>query len=140
MSEELSPGVLTSLDRINLLAGHSKKLTISVALEEGLAANVGVIAEGLPAGVKVYPALESEPNPVELGGGANLDDSDREKYVPRTRKTNIVLAANPDATHNETLHWIRFAISFLPTSGPILRVQEIPLMVSHSPVGKDKRQ
>ena len=123
------------IDRINLIAGVPKKLTVVTGLEEGFAAAVAVGVEGLPEGVKLFPASAPETQPSVL-----LDEGDRERYLPRTSRAPVVLIANADAVPTETPQSVRFTVRCFAGTGSTLRVHEVPLMVLRHPGGHTNQE
>ncbi len=135
VNEESKPGAAVPIDRINLIAGVPKKLTVVTGLEEGFAAAVAVGVEGLPEGVKLFPASAPETQPSVL-----LDEGDRERYLPRTSRAPVVLIANADAVPTETPQSVRFTVRCFAGTGSTLRVHEVPLMVLRHPGGHTNQE
>jgi hypothetical protein len=79
-------------DHINLEAGSTHPLTVTVDREEGFSGYVTLDVEGLPAGVIVLPALEDHVEPPPLPNGGRL-----ERYVAKPQRTAVVLAAADSA-------------------------------------------
>ena len=79
-------------DRVNLVAGEARKLTVTTGQEEGFDGEVAIGVEGLPRGVEALIGTEVEPE------GPLADPSVREQsFVPKTQKATIVLLADADA-------------------------------------------
>ena len=135
VNEGSKPGTAVPIDRINLIAGVPKKLTVVTGLEEGFAAAVAVGAEGLPQGVKLFPASAPETQP-----GVLLDEGDKERYLPRTSRAPVVLIADADAVSTETPQWVRFTVRCFAGKGFTLRVREVPLMVVRHPGGQGNKE
>ena len=79
-------------DRVNLVAGEARKLTVTTGQEEGFDGEVVIAVEGLPRGVEALTGTEVEDE------GPLADPSVRERsFVPKTQKATIVLLAHADA-------------------------------------------
>jgi hypothetical protein len=79
-------------DHINLEAGSSHPITVTIDREEGFSEYVTFDVEGLPAGVTVLPALEDHVEPPPLPNGGRL-----ERYVAKQHRTAVMLAAADSA-------------------------------------------
>jgi hypothetical protein len=79
-------------DHINLEAGSTHPVAVTVDREEGFNGYVTVDVEGLPAGVTVLPALEDYQEPPPLPNGGRL-----ERYVAKQQRTAVMLAATDSA-------------------------------------------
>ena len=114
------------VDRINLVAGRSKKLTLMSEQEEGFSGEVAVIVEGLPPGVQVLPVGVDVPEPKPTGE----EGIKKESYIPTTRKASVLLLAESAAVTNLPT-MVRVAARPIVGGelGPLLVVKEIPFMV-----------
>ena len=138
-------GYLTA-DRINLVPGEAKKLTVATSREEGFAGDIVVVVENLPTGVEAFPGTEVEP---PVGG---FEDKGRtERFQPEMQKATIILLAHETAPVTTMPHLIRinlrpvgegrvgryykpagedfFRPVVLGQVGRLLPAKEIPLMV-----------
>jgi hypothetical protein len=79
-------------DHINLEAGSSHPVTVTIDREEGFSQYVTLDIEGLPAGVSVLPALEDHVEPPPLPNGGRL-----ERYVAKQQRAAVMLAAADSA-------------------------------------------
>ena len=75
-------------DHINLEAGSTHPVEVTIDREEGFRDFVALDVEGLPAGVTVLPALEDREEPPPLPNGGRL-----ERYVAKQQRTAVILAA-----------------------------------------------
>ena len=114
-------------DRLNLVAGRSKKLTLTSEQEEGFSGEVAVVVEGLPLGVRGLPVGTDVPDPGP-GGEKGIE---KESYVPNTRKASVVLLAESAAAVTNLPRMLRVAARPIVDDelGPLLAVKEIPLMI-----------
>ena len=117
-------------DRVNLRAGRAAKLTLVTAQEEGFAGEIVLRMENLPPGVEALPGTELEPEK-----GINPDEGPKERFVPKSQKTTVLLVARGDAPATPMPRMIRIvARPVLGGSlGPPQFVQEVPLMVLRRP-------
>ena len=117
---------LDESDRINLIPGEARKLTISASHEEGFKGNVSFAITGLPPGVEAFPAVQisdsQEPMDVAVSP---------EMVEPKIQKSAIILLAETDTP--PTRFPMNLRLHFRPIvegrSGPNVLVQQIPLMV-----------
>ena len=114
-------------DRINLVAGRSKKLTLTSEQEEGFSGEVAVVVEGLPPGVRILPVGIDVPEP----GPAAEESIKKESYVPNLRKASVLLLAESAAPVTNLPTMVRVAARPIVGGelGPLLVVKEIPFMV-----------
>ena len=90
-------------DRVNLVAGEARKLTVTTGQEEGFDGEVVIGVEGLPRGVEALTGTEVEDE------GPLADPSVRERsFVPKTQKATIVLLAHADAPATSMPKVVRF--------------------------------
>jgi hypothetical protein len=124
------------IDRINLVAGTAKKLTVRTSLEEGFAGTVVATLEGLPPGVEVLPASETAPDDTP-----RLDQGDKRRFLPQTSTTTLVLIARHDSPITRVPHFVRAVVTPVYPDGSMgksFSVQPVPLMVTR-PNPKDLR-
>lgn len=118
--------ILKNLDRINLLPGQAKKLTVVTAHEEGFSGDVVFSFSGLPAGVEVFPAAEPNQNKAPTEVTENSD-----AIVVKLQETSIVLLASPDSPLTliplQVQMFARPLVNGQP--GSPFFVKQIPLMV-----------
>ena len=114
-------------DRVNLVAGRSKKLTLTSEQEEGFSGEVAVVVEGLPPGVRILPVGIDVPEP----GPAAEESIKKESYVPNLRKASVLLLAESAAPVTNLPTMVRVAARPIIGGelGPLLVVKEIPFMV-----------
>jgi hypothetical protein len=113
-------------EQINLRAGGTRELNITVEREEGFSGLVAFSAENVPAGVTVISAA---PKPVEkppLPNGGKL-----ERYTPIVQNSALVLEAAPDAVPSESAAKIRIVARPMVDGklGGAIVVKELPLMI-----------
>ena len=90
-------------DRVNLVAGEARKLTLTTGREEGFDGEVVIGVEGLPRGVEALTGTEVE------NEGPLADPSVRERsFVPKTQKATIILLAKADAPATSMPKVVRF--------------------------------
>jgi hypothetical protein len=113
-------------DRVNLRAGGSSPLTVTIDREEGFRGYVAVDIEDLPRGVTALPALENPEDKPPLPNGGKL-----ERYTPREQRTSVMLIAAPDAPASDLPARIRVIVRVVGEGrlAAPLAVKEIPLMV-----------
>ncbi len=75
-------------DRVNLAAGSSHPLAVTIDREEGFGGYVAFDVEGLTAGVTVLPALEDYVEALPLPNGGRV-----ERYIAKQQKSVLLLAA-----------------------------------------------
>jgi hypothetical protein len=113
-------------DHVNLPAGSSRPLTVTIDREEGFRGYVAVDVEGLPAGVTALPALENPEDKPPLPNGGKL-----ERYTPRQQRTTVMLIAAPDAAVSQLPARVRVIVRVI-SGGKLadpVAVKEIPLVV-----------
>ena len=118
------------IDRINLVRGRAKKLTIFTSHEEGFTGDVSFFVAGLPPGVEALAAAEvnDEREPTEV-------TVDPELILPKRQETTIVLLAGEDAPLTRLPAAIRLQCRPIVNGKPgsTLRVRDMPLMVVTEP-------
>jgi hypothetical protein len=113
-------------DRVNVRAGSSRPLNVTIDREEGFRGYAAVDVEGLPAGVTALPALENPEDKPPLPNGGRL-----ERDTPREQRATVMLIAAPDAPPSEVPARIRVNVRVI-SEGRVfdpIAVKEIPLMV-----------
>ena len=113
-------------DRINLVPGEARKLTVMTGQEEGFAWEIALTMENLPPGVVALPGTEVEPE-----GGVNPDEGPKERFLAKTQKATIVLVARVDAPATAMPRVVTMMARPIVEGKPgaPLPVAEIPLMV-----------
>ena len=77
---------------VNLRPGQAKKVTILSDQEEGFGGDILFSADGLPSRVQFMPGAEVEPHKEPP-----LPEIHKERFVPKSQKTTVLLAAAPGA-------------------------------------------
>ena len=118
-------------ERINLVAGEAKKLTVTTAQEESFTGDIAVSLQGLPPGVQAIPGTQVEPDK-----GPPLDEGYKERFLPKKEKVVILLVADAKAPATRLPTSIRVLARPVVDGklGEQLAVQQIPLMVISPPV------
>ena len=118
--------LLDESDRINLIPGEARKLTISTAHEEGFKGDVSFTITGLPPGVEAFPAVEVNDSQEPLDVAVTP-----EMVEPTMQESAIILLAEADTPPTRFPKNLR--VHFRPivegSPGANLLVQQIPLMV-----------
>jgi hypothetical protein len=115
------------IDRINISPGVPKKLRVSINVEEGLPDSFMVTMEGLPPGVQVLPASQTDPDATPP-----LDEGDKYRFLPKTSYAMIMLAARGDCPVTPMPVMTRLVVTTVQPDGTISRplaVQPVPLVV-----------
>ena len=119
------------IDRINLVRGEAKKLTIFTPHEEGFTGDVSFSVTGLPPGVEALAAAEvnDEKAPTEI-------PVDPELILPKTQETTIVLLAGDEAPLTRIPSTMRLQCRPIVNGKPgsTLLVRDLPLMVVEKPL------
>jgi hypothetical protein len=113
-------------DHVNLRAGSSRPVNVTIDREEGFRGYAAVDVDGLPAGVTALAALENPDDKPPLPNGGRL-----ERYTPREQRTTLLLVAAPDASPSDLPARIRVHVRVIG-AGKLLdpiATKEIPLMV-----------
>ncbi len=118
-------------DRLNLVVGKVRLVTLQLEREEDFRDPVMATMEGLPAGVTVVPGAE---NPVER---PPLQNAGRiERYIPKTTQYfSFLLSVAEDAALSETIVWPRVVVRPVKEqrlAAPILE-KRFPMMVVRAP-------
>lgn len=117
-------------DRINLIRGEAKKLTVITEQEEGFDGEIALMIENLPQGVESFPATEVEPD-----RPPPLPDAKRLWFVPKRQTATIMLLASTDAPATALPQFARVSARPIVQGKPGIpvSVREIPLMVVAKP-------
>ncbi len=120
-------------DRINLVPGRARKLSIVTHQEEGFAGEVLFDCSNLPPGVRVFAGAD-----VEKKGNAPVSQQE-ENFLPAVQKTTLVLLADPDAAVTRMPSLVRLTARPVVGGrvGADLPVAELLLMVV-APSGPDQ--
>ncbi|HTF64591.1 MAG TPA: hypothetical protein VK638_18065, partial [Edaphobacter sp.] len=121
-------GKLTSsADHLNLQAGETRTLTVTLDREEEFAGVVALEAEGLPAGVVAVAAMEKPADRPPLPNAGKV-----ERYIPKPQTASLLLVTSPDAPPSNDPVVVR-VIARPVVKGKLgnpIRVGEIPVMVT----------
>ena len=113
-------------DAANLVPGEASKLTIITDQEEGFGGEVVLKIEGLPRGVEALAGADVEPDT-----GLPFPEVHKERFVPKSKKTTIVLVTAADAPATQMPKVAR--ITARPVVGgklgAPLKVRDLPVMV-----------
>ena len=118
--------VRTDTDRLNLVAGQARKMTVATDQEEGYSGDIALVLEGLPEGVAFYPGTE-----VKAYQGPVPEDGLRPRFSPTSESVTIVLLAGADAPATPLPVKLRLLARPISDDGPgsSLLIKEIPTMV-----------
>ncbi len=113
-------------DRINVVRGEARKLTLTTGQEEGFGGDIALTVENLPPGVEALPGTE-----VETDRGINPDEGPKDKFLAKTQKATILLMASKDAALTSSPRFLRVKARPVVDGKPgmPIPVAEIPLMV-----------
>jgi hypothetical protein len=117
-------------DHLNLTPGDAKTVRVMFDREEDYRGAITVVAESLPPGVTAATAADFEPDkdaPSTVGK--------RERYVPRTERAVVVLAADSGAAPTPQPHKVRLSVRPLVDGklGDVLSTKTIYMMVINKP-------
>jgi hypothetical protein len=117
-------------DSLNLVQGQAKTITVAFDREEDYRGALVVAAESLPPGVSAVAGADYEPDkdpPPAIGK--------RERYLPRTEKLVVALAAGPDAPVSPEPQNVRLVARPLVNGrlGDVLFTKTFPMMVLSKP-------
>lgn len=114
-------------DHVNLETGASHPVVVMIDREEGFSDYVTLDFEGLPAGVRVLPALENYEEPPPLPNGGR-----RERYVAKQQRAAVMLVAENDAPLTAMPVRVRLVARLLHEGHPYAPIvaKEIWLMVT----------
>ncbi len=117
---------LDESDRINLIPGEARKLTIYASHEEGFKGDVSFDIRGLPCGVEAFPAVQVDDSQEAMDVAVSP-----EMVEPTIQESAIILLAEADTPL--TRFPMNLRIHFRPIvegrPGPPVLVQQIPIMV-----------
>jgi hypothetical protein len=113
-------------DQINLRAGATREVNISIEREEGFNGLVAFEVEGTPAGVTVLPAAPKPVDKPPLPNGGKL-----ERYTPIVQNSALVFMTAPDAAPSESAAKIRIVARPVVNGkmGEPVVVKELPLVI-----------
>ncbi|MBL8234643.1 MAG: hypothetical protein JNL98_39455, partial [Bryobacterales bacterium] len=118
--------VRIATDHLNLAAEEAKTVRVLFDREEDYRGGVAITAENLPAGVTAHTGsdFEEDRDPVEPVGK-------RERFLPKTERTTVVLTAASDAPPTPNPVDIRLLVRPLSGGrlGQIIASKTIPVMV-----------
>lgn len=127
--------VRTDTDRLNLVAGQARKITVTTDQEEGYSGDIALVLDGLPEGVEFYPGTE-----VKAYQGPVPEDGFKTRFAPRSESVTIVVLAGADAP--ATSLPVKLRLLARPISddgpGPGLLIKEIPTMVVRPSQGAEE--
>jgi hypothetical protein len=117
--------------RINLAAGETKPVTVTMEREEGYRSAAVITVEDLPPGVTALPAAENE---IERPALPNAGRPER--YSPQTQTRVVLLAASADAAAAEMPVEARVLVRPVVKGkiGAPVAEQRVPVMVTAPPV------
>ncbi len=92
-------------DRVSLVPGYSKKLTVTTEREEGFSGEIAVTLDNLPPGVEVLPATELEEEQV-----APHDEGLKQSFRPETEQVVVLLVAREDAPATTIPQLVRVSV------------------------------
>jgi hypothetical protein len=118
--------LVSQADRINLVRGQSKKLTITTSHEEGFTGDVMFWFTGLPEGVEAFPTAElnDKRDPTDV-------DENADAVAAKIQTINVVLLAGAKAPMTTTPKTVRLYCRPIAAGqpGPSLLVNTMPVMV-----------
>jgi hypothetical protein len=128
--------VAKGVDRIHLVAGESRSITLAVELEEGFDGEVAVSVEDLPPGVSAVTGLSAS----DKGNTPSVKVGDQihmERHLPQPRSVTIMFMTDIGAPPTGTPHPVRVVARPVLKGKPgrALPCQEILLTVS----GREKQ-
>jgi len=118
--------VVTAVDHINLSAGETRTLTVTLDREEDFGGVVALLVDNLPPGVTAIPAMDKPEERPPLPNGGKL-----ERYTPKPQTASLLLVASANAAPSDQPVKIRLS------ARPIVKgqwkdaipVAEIPMML-----------
>ena len=113
-------------DRLNLIQGEAKKLTVTISREEGFEGEVAIAVKNLPSGVKVLPAAE-----LEEAEGPSLARLHPERFLAKEETVTLVFLVAKDAESTELPNLVTVGVQPIlqGSVGPFFAVKQIPIMV-----------
>ncbi len=123
-------GLELDVDRVNLLQGKAKRLTVTADREEGFGGEIALSVENLPAGVQAYPTAVQEPDRPPA-----FDEGEKDVFRPETQKVSLTLIAEERASPTRVPVFLlvkaRAVVDGVP--GAEIEVGKVPLMVVPPP-------
>lgn len=118
--------VSVAQDRLNLIQGEAKKLTVTIAREEGFEGEMAIAVKNLPSGVKVLPAAE-----LEEAKGPSLARLHPERFLAKEETATLVflVAKNAKSTQVPRFATVEVQPILQGSVGPSFAVKQIPIMV-----------
>ena len=118
-------------NKLNLIQGEAQNLIVTSELEEEFRGEITLRVNGLPSGVKAFPATYYQPEKPP-----HLDEGPKERYFPETTTTSIIFIADPNSpiTIMPRILQIKAQPIVQGKPGPILHVGDLPLMVIEKPL------
>ncbi len=115
-------------DRLNLVPGEAKKVTVVTDREEGFSSDIMLELDDLPSGVQWYPAVEPEP---ERKGSYEGGQGNQEQFRAKSQRAAILVMASEDAIATRLPQLVRVLARPITKGklGDPLLVGEIPVMV-----------
>jgi hypothetical protein len=114
------------VQRLNLVTGGVKKIVVLTEQEEGFNGEIALNFEGLPPGVTIFPATETQPERPGIP-----DEGKKELYRPAQQEVTVLFVADVDAPVTRLPHMVR--LKARPVVGGILGaalpIHEFPMMV-----------
>jgi len=116
-------------DRLNLVPGEARKLSISAGQEEGFDGQIVVLVDDLPQGVLALPAADVEP-----AQGPPWAKVHPERFVSNSQTVTLMILAAPDAppTERPRLAKIKAQPIVQGKPGTPFEVKELLIMVLNS--------
>ncbi len=113
-------------DAANLVPGEASKLTIITEQEEGFGGEVVLKIEGLPRGVEALAGADVEPDTAPP-----FPEVHKERFVPKSKKTTILLVTAADAPATQMPKVARVVARPVVGGklGAPLKVKDLPVMV-----------
>ena len=118
------------VDRVNLLQGKAKRLTVTADREEGFGGEIALSVENLPAGVQAYPTAVQDPYRPPA-----FDEGEKDVFRPETQKVSLTLIAEERASPTRVPVFVlvkaRAVVDGVP--GAEIEVGKVPLMIVPPP-------
>ena len=123
-------GLELDVDRVNLLQGKAKRLTVTADREEGFGGEIALSVENLPAGVQAYPTAVQDPYRPPA-----FDEGEKDVFRPETQKVSLTLIAEERASPTRVPVFVlvkaRAVVDGVP--GAEIEVGKFPLMIVPPP-------
>ncbi len=119
------------VDRVNLLPGQTRRITVVADMEEGFQGEAAIAVENLPEGVTAAPGVASAEPRVTIAmkpGG----EPQKSRHFPVQRSSTLLLIAAQEAAAMPAPRMVRLAVRPVVEGkvGPVLAAQNILLMVT----------